>query len=44
MNGLYELNMVMDDFLNQIESLQKDIMLKSGVAVVSLSSLVWLVG
>lgn len=44
MYGLYELNKVMDDFLNQIEALQRDILLKSGFAVVSFSSLLWLVG
>ncbi len=43
MYGLYELNKVMDDFLNQIDYFQKEILVKSGFLVVSISSLVWMV-
>lgn len=43
MYGLYELNEVIDDFLNQIDLLQKDVLLKSGFIVISISSLLWMV-
>ncbi len=43
MYGLYELNEVIDDFLNQIDLLQKDVLLKSGFVVISISSLLWMV-
>lgn len=41
---LYELNEVIDDFLGQIEQLKKDIMLKSGFVVVSITTLAFVVG
>ncbi len=44
MYGLYELNEVIDEFLKQIEQLKNDIILKSGFAVVFVSTLAFMVG
>ena len=44
MYGLYELNEVIDDFLKQIDDLKNDILLKSGFAVVFISTLAFMVG
>lgn len=43
MYGLYEINTVVDDFLNQIENFQKEILVKSSFVVVSVSTILVMV-
>lgn len=44
MSGLYELNEVIDEFIDQVDDLKKEVILKSGVVVVSISTLAFVVG